>query len=212
MIRLVVAEDHELIRRGIQKLVAGFPDIEIVGESETMEETLSLIQRLSPDVLSLDLGLRDGNGVEVLHRLRSGFPSLKILVLTMHEEDRWAVRAIKEGARAYITKAMAAEDYVNAVRAVAEGRHFLTPRVAELLVRNANSDQKLLPHEELTPRELDVFRLLGNGLKPKQAAAALGISLSSVNTYRSRIAMKTGLKTSGDIIRYTILECEFRDK
>lgn len=204
MIRLVIAEDHELIREGIKKLVRPCADIKVAGEAADLRQAIALIAQVRPDVVVLDLSLPDADGLDGLAALRHHFPALRVVVLSMHPEERYALGALRIGALAYVSKAAVSAALVEALRTVAQDRPWVGPRVAELLASEAASPQARVPHRLLTPREDEILALIGGGLQVKQVAAELGISVSSVNTYRTRIFRKLELSSNAALIRYAL--------
>ena len=202
MIRLVIADDHELIREGIKKIVRPCTDLKIVGEAADLKQAIALITQVHPDVVILDLTLPDADALDGLAELRRLFPDLRVVILSMHPEERYALAALRAGALGYVSKAMAAAELVDAARRAAEGELWLGPRVCALLAQDAQGARPA--HHSLTPREAEIVALIGAGLQIKQVAAELGISISSVNTYRSRIFRKMGLSTNAALIRYAI--------
>jgi DNA-binding NarL/FixJ family response regulator len=199
LIRLVIADDHELIREGIKKIVRPCTDLKIVGEAADLTQAIALIAQVHPDVVILDLTLPDYDGLDGLAELRRHFPDLRVVILSMHPEERYAVAALRAGAHGYVSKTMASAELVEAVRRAGAGGTWIGPRVAELLAREARP-----PHHGLTPREAEIVALIGAGLQIKQVAAELGISISSVNTYRGRIFRKMGLSSNAALIRYAL--------
>jgi len=202
LIRLVIADDHELIREGIKKIVRPCADLKIVGEAAGLQQATVLIAQVHPDVVILDLTLPDADGLDGLAELRRLFPDLRVVILSMHPEERYALAALRAGALGYVSKSTAAADLVDAVRRAASGEPWLGPRVCALLAQDARGARP--PHHSLTQRESEIVALIGGGLQIKQVAAELGISISSVNTYRSRIFRKMGLSTNAALIRYAI--------
>jgi DNA-binding NarL/FixJ family response regulator len=204
LIRLVIAEDHELIREGIKKIVRPCADIKVAGEAADLRQAIALIAQVRPDVVVLDLTLPDADGLDGLAALRHHFPALRVVVLSMHPEERYALGALRLGALAYVSKAAAPVALVEALRTVARDRPWIGPRVAELLASDAASPQARQPHRLLTAREGEIMALIGAGLQVKQVAAELCISISSVNTYRTRIFRKLGLSSNAALIRYAL--------
>ena len=202
LIRLVIADDHELIREGIKKIVRPCADLKIVGEAADLKQATALIAQVHPDLVILDLTMPDADGLDGLAELRHFFPALRIVILSMHPEERYALAALRAGALGYVSKARAAAELVDAVRHSATGEPWLGPRVCALLAQDARGTRP--PHHSLTPREAEIVALIGAGLQIKQVAAELGISISSVNTYRTRIFRKMGLSTNAALIRYAI--------
>jgi two-component system invasion response regulator UvrY len=204
MIRIVIADDHELIREGVKKIIRACADIRIVGEAADLARTLALVARHAPDVVVLDISLPGHEGLEGLAELRGSFPAQLVVMLSMYDEERYAVSALRAGAAGYITKAMAAEELVRAIRQVVAGTTYIGPGLAELMARQALDPAPLASHLSLTPRETEIVALIGAGMQVKQVAAELGISVSSVNTYRNRIFRKMGLTSNAALIRYAL--------
>ncbi|HYD59265.1 MAG TPA: response regulator transcription factor [Noviherbaspirillum sp.] len=204
MIRVVIADDHELIREGIKKIIRSSKDMTIVGEAGDIAQAIELVAQRTPDIVVLDISLPGHDGLEGLAEVRRRFPGLPVLILSMYPEERYAVRALKAGASGYITKAMAAEELLKAIRKIMTGGTYLSPRVAELLALDVREPKRASLHESLTDRELQIVSLIGEGKQVKQIAADLEISISSVNTYRARIFKKMGLSSNAALIRYAV--------
>jgi two-component system invasion response regulator UvrY len=204
MIRIVIADDHELIREGVKKIIRSSTELRIVGEAADLATTLALVAQHQPDVVVLDISLPGHDGLEGLIALRRQFPDQKVVMLSMYAEERYAVSALRAGAAGYITKAMAAEELVKAIRQVMSGATYIGPRLAELLARQALEPDPQPSHHNLTAREVEIVALIGAGKQVKQVAAELGISVSSVNTYRNRIFRKMGLSSNAAVIRYAL--------
>lgn len=203
MIRLVIADDHELIREGIKKIVRLSADLKIVGEAGDLRQALALIAQVRPDVAVLDVTLPDADGLDGLTALRRHFPALRVVILSMHPEQRYAAAMLRAGALAYVSKSVAATELVAAVRSAARGEAWIGPRVAAALALEPAGAAEPA-HHGLTPREREIVALIGAGLQIKQVAGELGISVSSVNTYRSRIFRKMGLGSNAALIRYAV--------
>jgi DNA-binding NarL/FixJ family response regulator len=208
LIRLVIADDHELIREGIKKIVRPCADLKVVGEAADLKQAVALVAQVRPDVLVLDISLPDADGLDGLDELRRHFPGLRVVMLSMHPEERYALAALRAGALGYVSKNTASAELVEALRKAAVGTPHIGPRVAELLARESVRPPPHLPphlpHELLAPREAEIVALIGAGLQVKQVAAELGISVSSVNTYRKRIFRKMGLTSNAALIRYAL--------
>jgi two-component system invasion response regulator UvrY len=204
MIRIVVADDHELIREGVKKIIRSCADMRIVGEAADLARTIALVEQHAPDVVVLDISLPDYDGLDGLAELRRRFPGQRVVMLSMYDEERYAVSALKAGAAGYITKAMAAEELVKAIRQVVTGGTYIGPRLADLLAQQALAPPPQPSHLSLTAREVEIVALIGAGMQIKQVAAQLGISVSSVNTYRNRIFRKMGLTSNAAVIRYAL--------
>jgi two-component system invasion response regulator UvrY len=204
LIRLVIADDHELIREGVKKIIRSAPGLRVVGEAADLARTIALVEQHQPELVVLDISLPGHEGLEGLAELRRRFPGQRIVMLSMYSEERYALAALKAGAAGYITKTMAAEELVKAIRKVMEGGPYISPRLAELLAHAACAPEPDAPHLALTVREGEILALIGSGLQVKQVAAELGISVSSVNTYRNRIFQKMGLGSNAALIRYAL--------
>lgn len=202
MIRVVTIDDHELIREGIKKILRSSDEMEVVGEAADLPGAMKIVAEKDPDVILLDLSLPDYDGVNAVSAMRREFKKIPLLVLSMFHEERYAVPALKEGAAGYITKAMAAEELVSAIRKIVDSGSYISPPVADLLAsRIRNPDLRSSP-ERLSDRETQIVLLIGAGKQGKQIAAELEISISSVNTYRNRIFKKLKVQTNAALIRY----------
>jgi DNA-binding NarL/FixJ family response regulator len=204
MTGIVIADDHELIREGIKKIIRSSREMHIAGEAADINQTLELAEAHAPDIIVLDINLPGIDGLEGLEMVRQRFPAIPVLILSMYPEERFAVRALKTGASGYITKSMAAEELLKAIQKIMSGGVYVSPHLAELLAIEARHPSRALPHECLTERELQVVSMLASGKQIKQIAAELSISISSVNTYRVRIFRKTGMVSNAALIRYAV--------
>jgi two-component system, NarL family, invasion response regulator UvrY len=204
LIKIVIADDHELIREGIKKIIRSSKDLRIAGEAADFEELAALVPVAQPDLVVLDLSLPGYEGLAGLVELKSRFPDLRTLILSMFPEEQYAISALRAGASGYVTKSMAAEELILAVRRVMAGANYVSAHLASLLATNVLAPPRQAPHESLTPRERDVLDRIGAGRQIKQVSAELGISISSVNTYRARIFKKMGLTSNAALIRYAL--------
>ncbi len=206
-IRVLLAEDHTIVREGLRLLLESQPDITVVGEAGSGREAVSLAQQHHPDVVIMDLHMPDLNGLEATRLIRDLLPDVQVLVLTMYESDEYFFQAIEAGAAGYVLKKAATDDLVRAVRAVAQGDAFLYPSMARRLLEDYRQRKQPLPTSglaALSEREREVFMLLAQGLTNQQIAEKLVISPSTVQTHRAHIMEKLGLKTTADLIRYAI--------
>lgn len=201
MIRFVIADDHELIREGIKKIVRPCVDLKLVGEAADLGQAVALIAQVRPDLAVLDISLPDADGLDGLAALRGHFPALPVVMLSMHPASRYAAAALQAGAMGYVSKAVAATELVDAVRSAARGQVWLGRQGGAIL---SLGPARHLAHHSLTPREREILALIGAGLQIKQVAGELNISVSSVNTYRSRIFRKMGLNSNAALIRYAV--------
>lgn len=204
MIRIVVADDHQLVREGIKKTLAREPDIELVGEAWDNESLQLVLEANEVDIVLLDLSLSPPDELATLRLLRKRFPHVAVIVVSSHMEGEFGVDSLREGASGYITKSMTVDVIVKAVRKVYGGGRYVSESLADLLAHELVAPKNPLPHERLTDRETQVLILFAEGFTVKQIAGKLGISNSSVNTYRARLFSKMALKTNAELIRYAI--------
>jgi len=204
MIRIVVADDHQLVREGIKKILARESDIELAGEAWDTESLLQVLNVREVDIVLLDLSLSPPDELATLRLLRAKFPYLAVIVISSHLESEFGIGSLREGASGYITKSMTVDVIVKAVRKVHAGGRYVSESLADLLAHELVSPKNPQPHELLTDRETQVLVLLASGLSVKQIAGKLAISNSSVNTYRTRLFSKMGLRTNAELIRYAI--------
>lgn len=204
MIRIIVADDHQLVREGIKKVLALHPDIDVVGEAPDLATLLAELSKRTADVLLLDLSLSPRDELHALRTVRERFPELPVLVISSHHESQFGLESLRLGASGYISKAMTVDLIAKAIRKVHAGGRYVSEPLSELLAEELATPRPRLPHQLLTDRETQVLKLLANGLALKQIAAALNISVSSVNTYRTRILEKMQMNTSADLIRYAV--------
>jgi two-component system invasion response regulator UvrY len=202
MVKLLVVDDHAVVRQGIRQILSETADIVVGADAVTAADALVRAQSEIWDAILLDLTLPDSDGLEPLKRLRSEHPSLPILILSMHPEDQYALRAIRAGASGYLTKESVSQELVKAIRMVVSGEHYLTPWVAERLAQEASGDPTKEPHEQLSDREYEVMIRIASGKTRKEIAGELNISPKTVGTYRSRLALKMGLSTEAELTAY----------
>ncbi|AJC17131.1 response regulator [Pandoraea sputorum] len=213
MIRIIVTDDHTLVRAGLQRILAGTGDIEIVGEASNGAQALALLGDTPCDVLLLDLSMPGRSGVDLIAQIKASFPHLTILVLTMHGEEQYAVRALKAGAAGYLTKESAPNELVSAVRKVHDGGVYLSPSMAERIARDLSSAATEGPSfRRLSDREFDVFLMLARGLTLGDIAGRLCVSTKTVSTYKARVLQKLQLRSQTDLAHYAIRHDLLRDK
>jgi two-component system, NarL family, invasion response regulator UvrY len=204
MIRILIADDHEVVRRGLKQIVAENPEMVVTGEAANGEEALRLAGVQEFDVAVIDIAMPGRGGLEILKDLRAQRPFLKIIVLSMYSEEQYAVRSLHDGASAYLTKANASEELVKAIQAVSSGHRYITPLVAERLVRYIEEDGSSLPHERLSDREQQVLVMIGSGKSVSEIAVELSLSIKTVSTYRARLLEKMAMETNAQLIRYVV--------
>ena len=204
MIRVVIADDHPLVRAGLRQVLADEPEIEVVGEAADGDETVAVLRATEPDVVLLDITMPGAPFPGLLRLLRSAFPRVEVLIVTMHGEDQFAVRALKEGAAGYLTKQQPPQEVINAIKQIAGGGRYLTAAVAERAAAALDGNAPRLPHERVSRREYEVLCMIGLGKSVKQIAIELGVSPKTVSTHRARLLRKRRLKTSAELIRYVL--------
>ena len=204
MIRLLLADDHAVVRAGLRSLLEVKGELKVVAEAATGDEVLRLLPTLTIDVVVLDVSMPGPGIFELLRRLKQDHPRVRTVVLTMHPEDQYAVRVLREGASACLSKERSPELLVDAIRKAYAGGIFVTPALGEALVRGMASPTRSRAGAPLSNRELEVLVLLASGQSTKAIAADLGMSPKTVSTYHSRIRRKLGLQSEADLIRYAL--------
>ena len=204
MIRLVIADDHPIVREGIKRIVADCPNMRVVGEAIDGEEALAKTKTADADVLLLDITMPGPGFLDTMRRLRTEQPALPVLVLSIHPEDHYAVRALRAGAAGYLTKDRSPEELASAIQQVYAGGKYVTSSLAEKLALELQPGAEKQPHETLSDREYQVLRLLSSGKSVKEIASMLVLSPKTVSTYRMRILEKMKLRNNAELIRYAI--------
>ncbi len=205
MIRVLLADDHNIVREGLRRIIEESEGIRVVAEAADGHEALGLIASSAPDVAVIDISMPGLDGLEVIGRIRAEHPGLPVLVLTMHEEEQYVVRAITAGAMGYVTKRSASEELVQAIRKVHSGGRYLTESAAEsLAVRLARGRENMGPLDSLSNREIQVLRRLARGQTNREIAEAYFLSTKTVDTYRSRLLRKLHLRNNADLSRFAI--------
>jgi DNA-binding NarL/FixJ family response regulator len=202
--RIVIADDHPVVRRGLRAIVEDALLPADVHEAGNAAELLTLVRKREPDVVLLDIAMPGRSGLEALKELRREHPKIPMLVLSIHSADEFAVRSIKAGASGYLTKDSAPEELIDAIRTVVAGRRYLTPSVAERLASAVESDAKGAPHEMLSDREFHVLRMLAAGKTNGEVAGELALSAKTISTYRTRTLRKMGMRTNAELAQYAV--------
>lgn len=203
-IRIVIADDHTLMREGLKRILDGVTDIIVIGEAVDGYETLARVRQADFDLLLLDMSMPGKSGVELIRQVKEVAPRLPILVLTMYEEQQYAVRAIRAGARGYLTKESAGTQLICAIRKVAAGRPYISMAVAEQLAIDAMPANENLPHKALSNREFEVFSMLVIGKSITEIATTLHLSVKTVSTHKTRILQKMSLNSLAELVQYAI--------
>jgi DNA-binding NarL/FixJ family response regulator len=202
MIRVLIADDHSIWRIGLKRTLESAPDMVVAAEAATGEETLVKARESNPNVVLLDVSMPGRGGVETAQELKRVNPRVRVLMLTMHPEDQYAVLCLKLGADGYITKDVPPELLLEAVRKVASGRKYVSSNLAERLATDLSSAGDRPAHELLSSREFEVMRKIAAGRTTGEIAAELHLSVKTVSTYRSRVLQKMNLKNNADIMHY----------
>ena len=202
MIRLLVADDHEVVREGVRRICDDQPDVHVVAEAGHGDEILKLIEKHDADVLLLDLSMPGQGFLKTMEQIRANKPNLPVLVLSMYSEKEWALRALRAGAAGYVAKANTVKDLTEAIRRVHGGGRYVSQQLAESLASQLSGEDDRLPHESLSNREFQVLCLLASGKGLKEIAAELEVSAKTVSTFRSRTLEKLDLQSTADLIRY----------
>lgn len=204
MKRIVIADDHQIVRDGLRALLEDHPDLDVVGEAATVPEVLELVRHEDVDLLVLDLGMPGGEGLETFKRVQTAAPGVKIVILSIHPEDHLAVRMLRAGASGYVQKEAASESLVIAIRRVLRGKRYVSPELASKLADDLGGDATEEPHEHLSDREFQVLRLLGEGRSVSGIAEELTLSAKTVSTYKARLLKKMDMDTTAELIRYAV--------
>jgi len=204
MLKVLVADDFPLIRRGVRDLlVEGIQGVKI-GEAGNFHEMLDLLRRKSWDVAVMDISMPGMNGLDALKQMKQEFPDLPVLVFSMHPEEQYAIRMFKAGADGYLTKVSAPEELVKAIKRVHQGGKYVSPSLGEALASTVKSGSEKPPHELLSDREYQVLCLIGSGKTVSQIADKANLSVTTISTYRARILEKMRMKTNAELTRYVI--------
>lgn len=208
-LRILVADDHDIIRRVLKQLLTAHSGWEVCAEAKTGREATALVEQLKPDIVVMDIGMPDLNGLEAARQIRKLRPETEIVILTLHFSEQLVREIVEAGIRAYITKSDADRDLVAAVEALADHRSFFTARAADILLdgfvgRRPLTDPPALPRNRLTPREREIVQLLAEGKSSKEVAAALGISVKTAETHRANIMRKLELHSVSELVRYAV--------
>ncbi|MGC2421631.1 MAG: response regulator transcription factor [Candidatus Acidiferrales bacterium] len=209
MVRIIVADDHDIMRRGLRQLLSARPGWEVCGEAKTGREAVALAEQLKPEVVILDVSMPDLNGLEAARKIHKSFPKMGILILTLHFSDQLVFDMVDAGARAYILKGDADKDLVSAVEALANHRTFFTARAADMLLNGfskgkSTAEPQTHLRNRLTAREREIVQLLAEGKSSKEVAVALGISVKTAETHRANIMRKLEMHSVSEVVRYAV--------
>lgn len=204
MIRILIADDHAIIRHGLKQIIEESGDMRVVAEADCGIEALRKIRGIECDVVLLDISMPDMSGIDVLKQIHAERPQLPILILSIYSEDQYAMRLIKAGAAGYMTKESAPSEVVKALLRVAGGKKYISQTVAEILANDLGTAEERLPHQILSDREYQIFLLLASAKTVSEIADTLALSVKTVSTYRSRVLDKMHLHNNAELMRYAI--------
>jgi DNA-binding NarL/FixJ family response regulator len=203
-IKVLIADDHAVVRQGLKHIIARDPRIEVVGEAENGNEVLEKVKVLDIDVILMDIEMPEKNGMETLTQLKDSDPNIPVIILSIFQEELYGLRLIQSGASSYLSKTCPPNQLLEAIYKVANGGKYITPSLGELLVKNMDNESNKPIHESLSNREYQVFFMIASGKKQKDIAAELSISINTVNVHRANILKKINAKSNSEIMRYAL--------
>ncbi len=203
-IRVLIADDHAIVREGLKQILADTKDIVVAGEAENGVEAIKMARDYDFQVMLLDISMPDRSGIDVLKQIKKEMPQIAVLMLSMHREDLYAIRSLKAGAAGYLNKQSAPNELVNAIKMVADGMKYVSPALAQVLAKNIGEDQETPLHETLSDREYQTLTLIASGKSVSDIANELSLSVKTVSEYRSRLLAKMKLKNSAELTHYAI--------
>jgi len=211
LIKIIIVEDHPIFRMGMKEMIDSEKDLTVIGEAENVTEAIDLIKKKSPDLVIVDLSLKDSNGIELVKEINNNHKNISSLVLSMHDESLHAERCIMAGAKGYIMKQEASESVITAIRHIMSDKIYVSPDIMSNILNKFQTQPNLVnesPLKQLTNRELEIFQLIGLGMSSKDIAIQLMISIKTVGTYRERIKGKLGLKHGEMLVRHAVIWAE----
>lgn len=204
MIRILIADDHTIVREGLKQILAETTDMVVADEASNGQEVVAKIEKNEYDVVLLDISMPGRSGIEVLKQIKTEQPRISVLILSMYSEEQYALRALKAGASGYMTKESAPDELIEAIRKVSQGRKYISPSLAEKLAFNLEADAEKPPHETLSDREYQVMCMIASGKTIKEIADELFLSIKTVSTYRTRILEKMRMKSNAALTHYAV--------
>lgn len=204
MIRLLIADDHAIIRDGLKQIISFMPDMQVVGEAATGDDVVQMVRALNLDVLLLDMSMPGRSGIALIQQIHASHPALPILILSMYQESQYAVQAMRAGAAGYITKNTASSQLIDGIRKVAAGDTFVSPEISAKLIRQLHRQEEALPHTRLTAREFQIFNMLVTGESVNEIARILSLSNKTVSTHKAAILQKLDATTTAHLIHYAL--------
>ena len=204
MIKILIADDHTIVREGLKQIIVNTAGMVVTGEAANGQETLDLIRKNNFDVILLDIAMPEKDGLAILKQLKREKIELPVLVLSMHPEEQYAVRVLKMGAAGYLTKASASDELIKAIRKISTGKKYISDSLAEKLALDLDIDTEKLPHEYLSDREFQVMCMIASGKTVTNIAEELSLSVNTISTYRVRVLDKLNMTTNSELTRYAI--------
>ena len=201
-IRVLIADDHAIVRQGLRQILSDTPDLTVSGEAENGVQAVQMVRAGEWDVVLMDVSMPDRNGIDALKLIKKEYPRLPVLMLSMYPEEQYAIRALKAGAAGYLTKQSAPELLVTAIRQVASGKKYVSPSLAEELANAIGDDSERPPHEKLSDREYQTLCMIASGKTPAEIAEALNLSVKTVSVYRARLLEKMNLRNNAELTHY----------
>ncbi len=202
--KVLIADDHAVVRQGLKHIISRDPDIEVVGEAENGNEVLEKVKELDIDVILMDIEMPEKNGMETLIHLKTSNPNLPVVILSIFAEEQYGLRLIQSGASSYLSKTCPPNQLLEAIHKVADGGKYITSSLGELLVKKMDNEANKPVHESLSNREYQIFFMIASGKKQKDIASELSISINTVNVHRANILKKLNVKSNSEIIRYAL--------
>ena len=205
-IRVLLADDHRLVRAGVRSLLEEIPNVEVVAEAGDGRETLELVRQYNPNIAMVDVAMKGLNGIDVADRLRKDHPHVKVLILSMHTNEEYVIKALKNGASGYLIKDAATEELSLALKAVSKGETYLSPVISKGVIDNliALSEGKSEPADVLTPRQREILQLIAEGKSTKEIAAVLSVSVKTVETHRTQLMNRLDIHDIAGLVRYAV--------
>ena len=201
-IRVLIADDHAIVRQGLRQILSDTPDLTVAGEAENGVQAVQMVRGGEWDVVLMDVSMPDRNGIDALKLIKKEFPRLPVLILSMYPEEQYAIRALKAGAAGYLTKQSAPDLLVTAIRQVASGKKYVSPSLAEELANAISEDTERPAHEKLSDREYQTLCMIASGKTPTEIAEALNLSVKTVSVYRARLLEKMHLRNNAELTHY----------
>ncbi|HQX06366.1 MAG TPA: response regulator transcription factor [Zoogloea sp.] len=201
-IRVLIADDHAIVRQGLRQILSDTPDLTVAGEAENGVQAVQMVRAGEWDVVLMDVSMPDRNGIDALKLIKKEFPRLPVLILSMYPEEQYAIRALKAGAAGYLTKQSAPDLLVTAIRQVASGKKYVSPSLAEELANAIGEDTERPAHEKLSDREYQTLCMIASGKTPTEIAEALNLSVKTVSVYRARLLEKMHLRNNAELTHY----------